>query len=248
MASAVFVYFGCGAVSNPVGGAVPLNYAASFGFAITALAYAIGDVSGGHINAAVTLALRVANQITTEQLLSYWVSQFAGATAGAGLLYATVGEIHYNSGIGFTADKGAGQLFLAEFMGTFFLIFVVINVAVWASNKSSNLNESLVAGIAPLTIGLTILVDHVVLGPISGCGINPSRMIGSVVFEDAKWWDKHGANVWVYIVAPFLAAMVAPLAHMVIYPEGEGRCTGVSGVVQPAEKPAEQPAEAEAEP
>jgi aquaporin Z len=241
MASAVFVYFGCGAVSNPVGGVVPLNYAASFGFAITALAYAIGDVSGGHINAAVTLALRVGNQITTKQLFSYWVAQFAGATAGAGLLYATVGEIDYNSGIGFTADKGAGQLFLGEFMGTFFLIFVVINVAVWASKKDgSNMNATLVGGIAPLTIGLTILVDHVVLGPISGCGINPSRMIGSVVFEDAKWWDKHGANVWVYIVAPFLAAMAAPLAHMVIYPEGEGRCTSV---VQPAEKPAEQPAD-----
>ena len=137
------------------------------------LAFAIGDVSGAHINPAVTLSLAITGNLAVPTALIYVVAQTLGGLAGGGLLYAAVGPQLYKSGIGLSVGAGGGLLF--EFMGTLLLIFVVFNVAVWSGNPvSTDFGGTVVSSLAPLPIGLAVMVAHLTLGPFTGCGINPA--------------------------------------------------------------------------
>jgi len=220
----LFVFFGAGSVSGAVsatgdmGPVEPVNYALSFGFSITILAFAIGDVSGGHINPAVTLALAVTRNITPTRATLYVIFQLLGGLAGGGALYGAVGKDNYHSGIWLAADVSPGGGFVLEFVGTLLLIFVVFNVAVWAGKPRENdLAGSTISALAPIPIGLAVLVSHLTLGPFTGCGINPMRVIGAVAFETSDWWEKHDGVFWIYICGPFLASLVGPLLYLSLY-------------------------------
>ena len=224
IACCLFVFFGAGSVSGAVsatsdaGPVEPVNYALSFGFSITVLAFAIGDVSGGHINPAVTLALAVTGNVTPTRAALYLIFQLLGGLAGGAILYGAVGKDNYHSGIGLAADVSPEGGFALEFMGTLLLIFVVFNVAVWAGKPLENdMAGSTVSALAPIPIGLSVLVSHLTLGPFTGCGINPMRVIGAVAFEDSDWWDRHDGVFWIYILGPFLASLVGPLLYMSLY-------------------------------
>jgi len=221
IASLFFVFFGVGSVSAPglSAGNTTTAYAIAFGFSITVLAFSIGDVSGGHINPAVTLSMMVTRHINVVQGGVYMVAQFLGAIAGGGLLSACVTTEQYNSGIGMSPDVKPEGAFLLEFMGTFFLLFVIYNVAVWSSGlKGTDVAGSVVSGMSPIPIGFTIVVCHLVLGPLTGCGINPSRVVGAVIFQKDFFYTYAGENFWVYFVGPFLASFVAPLSFYLMYP------------------------------
>lgn len=219
----LFVFFGAGSVSGAVsatgGGVVePVNYAMSFGFSITILAFAIGDVSGGHINPAVTLALAVTGNLTPTRAALYLVFQLIGGLAGGAVLYGAVGKGNYHSGIGLAADVSPEGGFALEFVGTLLLIFVVFNVAVWAGKPLENdMAGSTISALAPIPIGLAVLVSHLTLGPFTGCGINPMRVIGAVAFETSDWWDRHDGVFWIYILGPFLASLVGPILYKSLY-------------------------------
>lgn len=132
IASFLFVFFGAGSVSGAIsavepstlaldaqGATVePVNYALSFGFGITILAFSIGDVSGGHINAAVTLAFAVTRNITVTRAVLYVVMQLLGALAGGAALVGAVGAQNYHSGIGLAPDVSQAGGFALELMGT----------------------------------------------------------------------------------------------------------------------------------
>lgn len=221
-ATLLFVFFGAGSVSasvqaaSPAGFTVvePINYAVAFGFGITILAFAVGDVSGAHINPAVTLSLAVTGNLPWPKAAVYALSQFAGGLVGGGLLYASVGSL-YKSGIGLSVAAGGGLLF--EFMGTLLLIFVVFNVAVWSGNPvSTDFGGTVVSSLAPLPIGLAVMVAHLTLGPFTGCGINPARVLGAVVWEPGFWQSAAGKSFWIYFVGPFLASLAGPLTYLVM--------------------------------
>lgn len=204
----LFVFFGAGSVSaavqavSPAGYVVvePSNYALSFGFLITILAFAIGDCSGAHINPAVTFSLAVTQNIEPRKAAAYMVAQFTGAFAGGGLLRLALGATAYKSGIGLSVDAGGGLIF--EFMGTLLLIFVVFNVAVWSGGAAAtDLGGSVISSIAPLPIGLAVMVAHLALGPFTGCGINPARVLGAVVWEDGFFEGAAGQSFWIYFGA-----------------------------------------------
>jgi MIP family channel proteins len=223
IACLLFVFVGCGSVCAAVasGGADnPINYASAFGFTITVLAYSIGDVSGAHINPAVTLAMAVARQISPVQLIVYWVAQFTGAMCGGAILHAAVGEEMYFGGIGLHKKITPEGGFALEFMGTFILVFVVFNVALWSSGlEKTDVAGSVVSGMSPLSIGLTVLVVHLVLGPLTGCGINPARVLGSSVMEGEEFWTSDaGLSFWIYFVGPFLGAPCAVMSYYLMYP------------------------------
>jgi len=77
---------------------------------------------------------------------------------------------------------------------------------------------STVSAMAPLPIGLAVMVSHLTLGPLTGCGINPARVIGAVVWEDEDWWKgRTGKAFWIYIAGPLVAALLGPLTHAVLY-------------------------------
>lgn len=221
IASLFFVFFGAGSVTAPGGSAgnTTTAYAIAFGFSITVLAFSIGDVSGGHINPAVTLSMMVTRHISVMQGGVYMVAQFLGAISGGGLLSACVPAEQYNSGIGMSPAVKPEGAFLLEFMGTFFLLFVIYNVAVWSSGlERSDVAGSVVSGLSPIPIGFTIVVCHLVLGPLTGCGINPSRVVGAVIFQKGFFETWAGENFWVYFAGPFTASFVAPLSFYLMYP------------------------------
>jgi len=219
-ATALFVFFGAGSVSAAVAAAgpavQPVNYALSFGFAITILAFAVGDVSGAHINPSVTLALAITKNIEPMRAVLYVISQIVGGLVGGGLLRLAVGDA-YRSGIGLSPLVQPGGGFLLELMGTLILIFVVFNVAVWTTNVAENdFGGTVISSLAPIPIGLAVLVAHLTLGPFTGCGINPARVLGAVVYEDGFWDSRAGENFWIYWVGPFLASFIAPLTYLVM--------------------------------
>lgn len=238
--TALFVFFGAGSVCASIRNGNAANvgdYALSFGFTITALAFAIGDVSGGHMNPAVTLMMVITQEdFTLMRGLRYMLAQFLGGILGGGLLCAATGgfdEVHngkqtYFSGIGINGGNlfriNSGEAFLFEFMGTLILLFVVINTAHWVSNApKSDLQSTTFGALAPIPIGLTVAVSHLVLGPYTGCGINPARVLGAVVWE-ADFFD-NGMNgdgkgkdyFWVYFVGPWMASVAAPMLYWALY-------------------------------
>lgn len=220
LACMFFVFFGAGSVCAHVSSKAqsPIDYASSFGFAITVLAFAIGDISGAHINPAVTLSLAITKNIELGRAGLYFVAQLLGGLAGGGLLRLSVGEEHYRSGIGMPTSINAGQAVLLEFMGTLCLVFVVFSVAVWSAKPDeTDLSGSTISALAPIPIGLTVLVVHLTLGPFTGCGINPMRVLGAVVWEKDFFSSHAGKRFWVYWVGPFAASLVGPLLYWCLY-------------------------------
>jgi MIP family channel proteins len=224
IACAFFVYFGAGSVSaalsatDDIGPVEPVNYALSFGLSITLLAFAIGDTTGAHINPAVTLTLAVSGNLSPTRALLYIPAQIGGGVIGGGLLKASIGKGNYHSGIGLADDVSANQGLLLEFMGTLLLCFTVYCVAVWSAKPLENdIGGSTYAVLAPLPIGFAVLVIHLTLGPFTGCGINPARVIGAVVHHEGFWESRAGEHFWIYIVGPALAALVAPLIYFAFY-------------------------------
>ena len=92
------------------------------------------------------------------------------------------------------------------------------NVAIWAGKPLENdLSGNTIGALAPLPIGLAVLVSHLTLGPFTGCGINPARAIGAVIWQKGFWDTRAGENFWIYIVGPFLASAVVPLWYRCVY-------------------------------
>lgn len=210
-----------------------VSYSLTFGFLITSLAFSIGDVSGGHINPAITLAMAVTKNITVVQAIVYMIAQFVGGIVGGGLLLATVGEKLYKSGIGLALEPVQGML--AEFMGTFFLIFVVFNVALWSAGlEKTDVAGSVVSGLSPLPIGLTITLIHLAIGSMTGSGINPARVVGAVIFEKGFFEGSAGKALWIYLVGPFIASFLAPLTFYGMYPSELTKACSKEGKVVPA--------------
>jgi len=225
LACVFFVFFGAGSVVGAVsatgdaGPVEPVNYALSFGFSITILAFSIGDLSGAHINPAVTLSLALSRNLTLTRAFMYIAAQVGGGVVGGGLLFMCVDHDSYHSGIGLASDITPAGGFFLEFMGTLLLVFVVFNVAVWAGKPLENdIAGSTISALAPLPIGLAVAVAHLTLGPLTGCGINPARVIGAVVWEGKDWWDgRSGQAFWIYIAGPFAASLVGPLLYAALY-------------------------------
>jgi aquaporin Z len=192
--------------------------ALAFGLVLLVLVYAIGPISGCHINPAVTMGFLVARRITLTDAAGYWVAQVVGGIAGAaalfGIFHTTPG---YHTGtIGLGTDgygdhsiihANAGGAFVAEVVLTFLFVFVILAVTRRASN-------ALVAG---LVIGLALTLVHLIGIPIDGTSVNPARSIGPALFVGGDALRQ----LWVFIVAPLVGGTVAALIYAVLYPEGE---------------------------
>eukprot|EP00887_Chlorella_sp_A99_P007877 scaffold20.g7877.t1 len=176
-----------------------VNTALAFGFGIVVMAYAIGHVSGGHLNAAVTISLGIGNII----------AQGLGSTLAAGFLYGMLPNPN-ESTLGSNSISPfytQGQAFLGEAVMTCLLCFVVHMTAVDRKNAAGQL------GFAPLAIGFAVLLGHTVMIPVDGCSINPTRSFGPALVSGT--WD----NFWVFVFGPILGGLVAvPLWWLVSQP------------------------------
>ena len=198
----ILVFMGCGSAMllgcDAAGG--HLAVAMAFGLSIVATAYVIGDVSGCHINPAVSLAMLINKKLSSTDFVGYIVAQSAGAIAGAGLLKTLTGfgvaDLTGALGSNGVANAGGvGGALIVEIVLTFIFIFTILGVTSSKSNGS----------VAGLVIGFTLTFVHIVGIPLTGTSVNPARSIGPALLAGGDAL----ANVWVFILAPLVGAVLA---------------------------------------
>ena len=176
-----------------------VGVAATWGLIVAAMIYSVGDISGAHLNPAVTIAFWVAKVFPVKEILPYVLSQGIGA-------FMASFTLHYlfpaNETLGASLPAGtAMQSFILEFILTFLLMFTIIHVA-----KGSK-EQGMFAGIA---IGSVVLLEAMFAGPISGASMNPIRSIAPAVISG------HTEHLWVYLTAPVMGAITAVLCWMAL--------------------------------
>lgn len=214
------VLFGCGtAVISGVTSAGPdavglLGISLAFGLAVVVMAYAIGPVSGCHINPAITVSMLVAGKIKGNDAAGYIIAQFAGATAAAALLCLiqkgmpdyVFGEWALGSngwGEGYGEGYSTVSAFITETIFTFLFLFVIFAT-------TSKLGNSNMAGMA---IGLTLVLIHLVAIPVTGTSVNPARSFGPAIFAGGKALQQ----MWLFVAAPLAGGILAALVWKGIF-------------------------------
>lgn len=192
----ILVFVGTGAImiNEITGGTVShLGVGLSFGLVVMAMIYAIGDISGAHINPAVTIAFAVAKRLPKNQILPYISFQLVGAILASASLYFIFPEA---STMGETLPlKGNWeQSFILEFILTFILMFVILNVSTGSKEKGIT---------AALAVGGVVAFEATFAGPICGASMNPARSIAPAIFSGDL------THLWLYVVATILGAILA---------------------------------------
>ena len=192
----ILVFVGTGAIMiNEIsGGEVSnLGIGLSFGLVVMAMIYSIGDISGAHINPAVTIAFAIAKKFPKNQILPYISSQLVGAILASTSLYFIFPE-SITMGETVPSNEDWIQSFLLEFILTFILMFVILNVSTGSKEKGI---------IAALAVGGVIAFEATFAGPISGASMNPARSIAPAIFSGELTY------LWLYIVATTLGSIFA---------------------------------------
>ncbi|HLJ93528.1 MAG TPA: MIP family channel protein [Gemmataceae bacterium] len=197
------VFAGAGAIviNDVSGGAVTHGgIALTFGLVVLAMIYAVGEVSGAHLNPAVTLGFFLARRFPGRRVSAYITSQCIGASAASGLLHLLFPS---DKTLGATAPAGpAVQSFILELVLTLFLMFVILSVSTGAKEKG------ITAGIA---VGAVIAFEALFAGPISGASMNPARSLAPAIVSG------HLDNLWLYLIAPVIGAAAAVLSCRCIH-------------------------------
>ena len=204
--TAVLVFMGCGSAVF-LGAATPgghLAVAFAFGLSIVAMAYVIGNVSGCHINPAVSLAVFLDKRMSGADFCGYLVSQLVGGILGAALLNAvsSLAGVDHTGGLGSNLAAGAGGpagAFLVELVLTFIFLLTILGVTA----------DSTKGGVAGIVIGLTLTFVHIVGIPLTGTSVNPARSIGPALFAGGQALQ----DLWIFILAPFAGAALAALVY-----------------------------------
>jgi MIP family channel proteins len=199
------VFVGCGAmvINNHVGGTIShVGVAMSWGLIVMVLIYTIGDVSGAHMNPAVTIGFWVAKRFPLKEVFPYiFVQLIGGLAAGFSLRYLF--PLDETLGSSLPLDSWQ-QAFIFETILTFLLMFVILNVSTGAKEKG------IMAGTA---IGATVGMEAMFAGPICGASMNPARSIGPAVASG------HTEYLWAYVLSTILGAILAVLVFKLIRKE-----------------------------
>ena len=213
------VFGGCGsavlAAAFPEVGIGLLGVSLAFGLTVLTMAYAIGHVSGCHLNPAVSVGLMVGGRFSSKKLLPYVGAQVAGGIAGAAVLYGIAsGAAGFSLAGGFAANGFAehspggytmGAALLAEVVLTFMFLFIILG----ATDKRAP------AGFAPIAIGLGLTLIHLIGIPVTNLSVNPARSTGPAVFVGG--WAL--SQLWLFWVAPVVGAALAGF----VYPAVAGK-------------------------
>lgn len=209
----VLVLMGCGSAviagADGTTGVGLLGIAFAFGLSVVAMAYAIGPISGCHINPAISIAMLVAGKLNAKDTIGYIGSQVLGAVAGSAILCViaggksgfAVGEWGLGAngwGPGYLGEYSTLAAFVAETVFTFIFL-----LAIFGATSAQNANS----GFAGLTIGLTLVLIHIVGIRITGVSVNPARSIGPAVFAGGKAL----AQLWLFCTAPVIGGVIAAL-------------------------------------
>src|SRR6266446_7483563 len=200
------VFAGTGAIviNEATGGAIShTGIALTFGLVILAMIYTVGDISGAHLNPAVTIGFWTARRLPGCEIVPYIFSQTTGALIASGLLRVLFPQ---NKFLGATLPAGSeAQSFILEFVLTFLLMLTILNVSTGAKEKG------ITAGIA---VGAVIGLEAMFAGPICGASMNPARSLAPALVSI------HLEHLWVYLLAPPLGACAAMFACRCIREQG----------------------------
>ena len=209
----VLVLMGCGSAviagANGQTGVGILGIAFAFGLSVTAMAYAIGHISGCHINPAISIGMVAAGRMKAGDAAYYIVAQILGAIAGAGLLLAiATGKSGYDLATNGLGQNGYGAFspqhyslasgFIAETALTFIFLLVI-----FGSTSTKNIH----GGFAGLSIGLSLVLIHIVGIPVTGVSVNPARSIGPALLVGGQAITQ----LWLFVAAPILGAILSAL-------------------------------------
>lgn len=198
----VLVLFACGTAAvvgcSAENGTGYLLTALAFGLVIVAMAYSIGNISGCHINPAVSIAMLVNKKLSVKDFIGYVIAQFLGAIAGAAMLMALVGV---ESGLGANAlyEGNVWLSFLIEVILTFVFVIAILGVTSKVVNSS----------VSGLVIGLSLTLVHILGISFTGTSVNPARSFGPALFVGGEAL----ASVWVFIAAPLVGGVLAALVY-----------------------------------
>lgn len=218
------VFGGCGsavlAATFPNTGIGFLGVALAFGLTVLTMAYAVGHISGGHFNPAVTLGLYTARRIPAIDVTPYIIAQVLGAIAGAFVLYIIAsGKAGFSLADGFASNGYAahspgGYSLLACLVAEVILTFMFLMIILGITDRRAP------QGFAPLAIGLALTLIHLISIPVTNTSVNPARSTGPALF--AGGWAI--SQLWLFWVAPLIGAILAGL----IYPALSGEATRVA--------------------
>jgi aquaporin Z len=211
------VFGGCGSAVLAAGfpdiGIGLLGVSLAFGLTVLTMAYAIGHVSGCHLNPAVSIGLAVSKRFPARELPAYVGAQLVGAIVASLVLYVIASGTHgFSLSGGFAANGYAehspGQYsllaaFTAEFVLTFFFLFIILGAT----------DSRAPAGFAPIPIGLALTLIHLIGIPVSNVSVNPARSTGPALFVG----DWALSQLWLFWAAPIAGAVLAGLAYSVIF-------------------------------
>lgn len=211
------VFGGCGsaifAAAYPELGIGFAGVALAFGLTVLTMAFAVGHISGGHFNPAVSLGLWAGGKFPAKDLLGYIIAQLVGATAAASVLYLIVSGKSDFVDVGGFAANGYDALspggysmksaFIAEFVLTGFFLLIILG----------STNERAPKGFAPIAIGLGLTVIHLVCIPITNTSVNPARSTSQALFAGGDYVPQ----LWLFWLAPILGAIVAGFIHKALF-------------------------------
>ncbi|MBP7000594.1 aquaporin Z [Amaricoccus sp.] len=212
----VLVFGGCGSAVLAAGfpdlGIGFVGVSLAFGLTVLTMAYAVGGISGGHFNPAVTLGLAVANRFEWSEVIPYWVAQVAGGVVAAVILYVIAsGQAGWTGPGGFAANGfganspggyGLVPAFTIEVVLTAFFLVVILGVT----------RPGAPAGFAPIAIGLALTLIHLIAIPVTNTAVNPARATAVVLFAQAPEGNPTFlSQLWVFWLAPLVGAGIGAL-------------------------------------
>ncbi len=197
----VLTLFACGVatVSGCSNGSTILMTALAFGLVIVAMAYSIGNISGCHINPAVSIAMLVSKKLSIKDFIGYVIAQFAGALAGSALLWYFIGSKDFGLGQNGLFDDNIVKSLIIEVVLTFVFVIAILGV----TSKESN------GSIAGLVIGGALTLVHLLGIFFTGTSVNPARSFAPAVLVGGEALE----CVWVFILAPLVGGVLAALVY-----------------------------------
>ncbi|MDP5093987.1 MAG: aquaporin Z [Polaribacter sp.] len=211
------VFGGCGsaifAAGYPELGIGFVGVSLAFGLTVLTMAFAVGHISGGHFNPAVSFGLWAGGKFSAKELVPYILSQLVGAILAAAALYVLISGKSGFETIGGFAANGYGELspdkysmksaFIAEFLLTMFFLLIILG----------STNERAPKGFAPIAIGLGLTLIHLISIPITNTSVNPARSMSQAIFAGGEYLTQS----WLFWVAPIAGAIIAGLIHKAFF-------------------------------
>jgi len=205
------VFGGCGsavlAAGFPEVGIGLLGVSFAFGLTVLTMAYAVGGISGGHFNPAVTLGLAVAGKFEWKDLVGYWIAQIVGGVVAGGVLFLIVSGKSDFTSVGGFASNGYGEHSPGGFSMMSALIMEVVLTAIFLIIILGATSKLAPSGFAPIAIGLGLTLIHLISIPVTNTSVNPARSTGVALFADG--WALQ--QLWLFWLAPLVGAAIGAI-------------------------------------